>query len=110
MLFFGRAQPTGIKRRGDDATLLLVTNAHHDVVEFTLPEVPDGKSWFRLIDSNVAAKAETSAFEFGHCYQVTSRSLLVFVLGFEDRQPRKTREGIGALLDLAERPVVPEMM
>jgi glycogen operon protein len=110
MLLDGRAQPTGIKRRGDDATLLLVTNAHHDVVEFTLPEVPDGKSWFRLIDSNVAAKAETSAFEFGHRYQVTSRSLLVFVLGFENRQPRKTREGIGALLDLAERPVVPEMM
>ena len=43
-------------------------------------------------------------------YQVTGRSLLVFVLGFEDRQPRKTREGIGALLDLAERPVAPEMV
>ena len=110
MLLDGRAQPTGIKRRGDDATLLLVTNAHHDVVEFTLPEVPDGKCWFRLIDSNVAGKAETPAFEFGHRYQVTSRSLLVFVLGFEDRQPRKTREGIGALLDLAERPVAPEMV
>jgi isoamylase len=110
MLLDGRAQPTGIKRRGDDATLLLVTNAHHDVVEFTLPEVPDGKCWFRLIDSNVAGKAEMPAFEFGHRYQVTSRSLLVFVLGFEDRQPRKTREGIGALLDLAERPVAPEMV
>src|SRR5712671_4199815 len=99
MLLDGLAQPTGIKRRGDDATLLLVINAHHDMVEFTLPEVPDGKSWFRLIDSNVAGKAETPAFEFGHRYQVTSRSLLVFVLGFEDRQLRKTREGIGALLD-----------
>ena len=103
MLLDGRAQPTGIKRRGDDATLLLVTNAHHDVVEFTLPEVPEGKRWFRLIDSNVTGGAETPAFEFGHRYQVTGRSLLVFVLGFEDRQPRKTREGIGAILDLAER-------
>jgi glycogen operon protein len=28
MLLDGRAQPTGIKRRGDDATLLLVANAH----------------------------------------------------------------------------------
>ena len=110
MLLDGRAQPTGIKRRGDDATLLLVTNAHHDVVEFTLPEVPEGKCWFRLIDSNVTGGAETPAFEFGHRYQVTSRSLLVFVLGFEDRQPRKTREGIGAILDLAERPVAPEMV
>jgi glycogen operon protein len=110
MLLDGRAQPTGIKRRGDDATLLLVTNAHHDVVEFTLPEVPEGKRWFRLIDSNVTGGAETPAFEFGHRYQVTGRSLLVFVLGFEDRQPRKTREGIGAILDLAERPVAPEMV
>jgi glycogen operon protein len=110
MLLDGRAQPTGIKRRGDDATLLLVTNAHHDVVEFTLPEVPEGKCWFRLIDSNVTGGAETPAFEFGHRYQVTGRSLLVFVLGFEDRQPRKTREGIGAILDLAERPVAPEMV
>src|SRR5690606_7055877 len=28
MLLDGRAQPTGIKRRGDDATILLVMNAH----------------------------------------------------------------------------------
>ena len=85
-------------------------DAHHDVVEFTLPEVPEGKCWFRLIDSNITGGAETPAFQFGHRYQVTGRSLLVFVLGFEDRQPRKTREGIGAILDLAERPVAPEMV
>jgi glycogen operon protein len=110
MLLDGRAQPTGIKRRGDDATLLIVTNAHHDVVEFTVPEVPEGKCWFRVVDTNVPGGTETPTFEFGHRYQVTSRSLVVFVLGFEDRQPRKTREGIGAILDLAERPVAPEMV
>ncbi|HEV7913476.1 MAG TPA: glycogen debranching protein GlgX, partial [Albitalea sp.] len=32
MLLDGRAQPTGIRRRGTDATLLLVVNAYHDVV------------------------------------------------------------------------------
>ena len=37
MLLDGRAQPTGIKQRGVDATLLIVLNAHHDVVNFTLP-------------------------------------------------------------------------
>src|SRR5271165_4287296 len=36
MLMDGRAQPTGIRRRGEDATLLLVLNAHHDLMEFTL--------------------------------------------------------------------------
>ncbi len=37
MLLDGRAQATGIARRGGDATLLMIFNAHHDVVRFTLP-------------------------------------------------------------------------
>jgi len=36
MLLDGAHQETGIKRRGSDATMLLVYNAHHDVVNFTL--------------------------------------------------------------------------
>ena len=39
MLMDGRAQATGIKRPSMDATVLLVLNAYHDVVKFTLPEV-----------------------------------------------------------------------
>ncbi len=38
MLLDGRAQATGIRRPATDATLLLVLNAHHDVVGFTLPQ------------------------------------------------------------------------
>ena len=45
MLLDGRAQETGIRRRGSDATLLLVFNAHHDVVPFTLPDVAEGRHW-----------------------------------------------------------------
>ena len=52
MLLDGRAQATGIRKRGHDATLLLVMNAHHDVVKFTLPEVPEGKHWFCIVDTN----------------------------------------------------------
>jgi glycogen operon protein len=37
MLLDGRAQESGVKRRGSDATLLLVYNAHFDVVNFALP-------------------------------------------------------------------------
>ncbi len=37
MLMDGRAQETGIRRPGGDATLLLVVNAHHDLVNFRLP-------------------------------------------------------------------------
>src|SRR6202035_6029159 len=39
MLLDGRAQASGIKRPAMDATALLVLNAHHDVVNFALPEV-----------------------------------------------------------------------
>jgi len=42
MLMDGRAQPTGIRKRGEDATLLMVLNAYHDLVEFSLPETPGG--------------------------------------------------------------------
>jgi glycogen operon protein len=80
MLLDGRAQPTGIKRRGDDATLLIVMNAHHDVVEFTLPAVPDGTAWTGLLDTNDPKRMAKPAFDIGHVYEVTGRSLLVFVL------------------------------
>jgi pullulanase/glycogen debranching enzyme len=62
MIMDGRAQPTGIRRRGEDATLLLVLNAHHDLVEFTLPETPGGREWSLLVDTNLAEDAEPESF------------------------------------------------
>ena len=38
VLLDGRAQETGIRRVGSDSTLLIVANAHTDVVPFTMPE------------------------------------------------------------------------
>ena len=52
MLMDGRAQPTGIRKRGEDATLLIVVNAHHDLVKFALPPCFEGRGWARLIDTN----------------------------------------------------------
>ena len=80
VLLDGRAQETGIRRVGTDATLLLVTNAHHDVVEFTLPSAPEGEEWVCLIDTNQAELDTTPRFRFGHVYEVTGRSLLLFML------------------------------
>lgn len=45
MLLDGRAQETGIKRRGSDATMLFVYNANYDAVNFNLSEVTEGNSW-----------------------------------------------------------------
>jgi len=83
MLTDGRAQPTGIRRRGEDATLLLVLNAHHDLVEFTLPETAGGGEWSLLIDTNLVEDAESESFATGDQYGTTGRSVLLFALRSE---------------------------
>jgi glycogen operon protein len=80
LLLDGRAQETGIRRLGTDATLLLVLNAHDDVVRFTLPTAVGGREWVCLIDTNQADMTWLPRFPFGHVYEVTGRSLLLFML------------------------------
>jgi len=76
----GRAQPTGIRRRGIDRTLMLILNAYHDMVEFTLPQITGGTGWILLIDTNQPDAPETARFDFGAVYSVTGRSLLLLEL------------------------------
>jgi isoamylase len=80
MVLDGRAQPTGIVRPGSDATLLLILNAYHDLVNFRLPQVPGGNRWRCLIDTNLPHRADEPVFPSGEEYGVTGRSLLLFVL------------------------------
>ncbi|MDU9408037.1 glycogen debranching protein GlgX [Pseudomonas sp. zfem001] len=54
MLMDGRAQPSGVKRSGADATLLLLLNADHQPCEFQLPEVHGGRQWLCLVDTHTA--------------------------------------------------------
>ncbi len=84
MLMDGRAQETGIRRAGADATLLLVVNAHHDMVNFRLPPVPEGEFWTCMLDTNSPAVRGQERFDFDHEYAVTGRSLLLFELQRED--------------------------
>ncbi|MDP1865705.1 MAG: glycogen debranching protein GlgX [Bradyrhizobium sp.] len=104
MLLDGRAQESGIRRRGSDATLLLVYNAHFDVVNFTLPSVPEGKEWLGLIDTN-QPDVQLATFPFGHDYAVTGRSLVAFGLSAEDSATRRLRQGVGSILDVMETPL-----
>jgi isoamylase len=92
MLLDGRAQATGIKRLGSDATLLFVFNAYHDVVNFILPTVPEGEYWIRLIDTNNPDSPARVNFDFGHEYEVTGRSFLLFVLANDDIQLPSLRD------------------
>ncbi len=80
LLIDGRAQATGIRRPGSDATLLWVLNAHHDVVNFTLPDVPGPDHWICLLDTNVPQRMPLPTFRAGDVYAVTGRSTLLFAL------------------------------
>jgi isoamylase len=109
VLLDGRAQETGIRRPGNDATLLLVVNAHHDVVCFTLPEAAIGKDWIRLIDTNRAdLPDETPSFPFAHEYEVTGRSLLLFMLRPDDASSEEAQRSfhhvLRVLADAREAP------
>ncbi|MNZ20091.1 Glycogen debranching enzyme [compost metagenome] len=79
MLLDGRAQPSGIRRRGSDATLLLLTNAHHEAVEFLLPGVALGRDWQCLLDTASSA-VEGETYAFSTPFQMQARSLALLAL------------------------------
>jgi isoamylase len=92
MLLDGRAQVTGIKQRGQDATMLLVANAHHDVVPFALPAAGDDQAqarWTLLLDTQFDQPAHDAENEYaaGDVYAVTARSLLLFKLKLPPEAP-----------------------
>jgi glycogen operon protein len=85
MLLDGRAQATGIKQRGQDATMLLIVNSHHDVVPFTLPSPGDDRAptqWALLLDTQyeLHADAAENGYAAGDVYTVAPRSLLLLKL------------------------------
>ena len=84
LILDGRAQPTGIRKRGIDRTLMLIMNAHHDLVSFTLPQVTGGTGWLLLVDTNQPNLNGLPRFDFEHGYEVTGRSLLLLELEPEE--------------------------
>ncbi len=80
ILLDGRAQASGIRRRGSDATVLVVLNSYHDSLPFNLPQVPGGQGWLCSVDTNQVGAPEHKRFEFETDYVVTGRSLLLFEL------------------------------
>jgi isoamylase len=90
VLLDGRAQPSGIRRIGTDATLLLILNAHDEAVRFTLPKEPGGVEWVCLIDTSRPDRTDIPRLGFGKVCDVTGRSLLVLML-----RPDTSRQGYG---------------
>jgi glycogen operon protein len=105
MLMDGRAQASGIKRPAMDATALLVLNAHHDVVNFTLPEVMGGTIWRCLLDTNLPEDGGEESFETGENYLVTGRSVVLFALEPETHRSVPLRRVQEAFRRMAEQPI-----
>ena len=79
ILLDGRSVKHLTYRRKDPDVLLMVMNAHSDVVMFNLPQVPGGNEWSLMLDTN-QTETETATFESGHSYGATGRSMLLFSL------------------------------
>ena len=80
VLLDGRAQVSGIRRRGADATVLVVVNSYHEGIGFKLPVVTGGLAWRCLIDTNLAEDPDDVHHQFDSEYVVTGRSLLMLEL------------------------------
>ncbi|HET7923924.1 MAG TPA: hypothetical protein VFL30_03450, partial [Rhodanobacteraceae bacterium] len=91
MLLDGRAQVTGIKQRGQDATLLAVLNSHHEAVPFTLPAAGDEAlaRWTLVLDTQFSEPAQTAEnhYSAGDIYEDTARSLLLLKLKLPPEAP-----------------------
>ena len=67
--------------RARDDILLILLNAYHEVVPFTLPTVSGGAIWQRLLDTfKPEVEAEPTAHSAGQAFDLSGRSLVLFVL------------------------------
>jgi isoamylase len=81
MLIDGRARLTGVRQRGTEATMLIVLNAHYDLVEFVLPASPGGNTWTLVLDTNIPDSDVDYSGNANDHYGVTGRSFILLRLG-----------------------------
>jgi isoamylase len=86
MLIDGRAQMTGIRERGSEATLLLVFNGHHEAGKFVLPAPVDGEKWQLQLDTGDPKQAG-QLFSPGEQRETPSRSVSVFLMQVSAQAP-----------------------
>jgi glycogen operon protein len=63
---------------GDAAAVLLVLNAHYEIVDFVLPDCPRGTMWARLLDTDTALDESDYHRKVRDKYPLNGRSLAVF--------------------------------
>ena len=57
-------------------TILLLMNAHHDAIPFTLPALKDGQQWERLLET-AEGSAAPSPVDGQQPYELPGRSMTV---------------------------------
>ncbi len=105
MLLDGRAQASGIKRPAMDATALLVLNAHHDVVNFALPEVVGGTVWRCLLDTNIPDDSSHEASTPVKPTKSRDDRSCCSCLEPESKRSVALRRAIEGFRQMAERPI-----
>ncbi len=80
----------GRQVRGD--TLLILLNAHQEVVPFALPVATEGTAWMLAFDT-IAPRVDARAYEGGATYPLQGRTLAVFILTTQPRR-RTSDEGV----------------
>ena len=73
----------GRQVRGD--TLLILLNAHHEEVPFSLPPCAAGTAWVRIVDT-IEPYVEEHSYPGAAKYRLQGRTLVVFVLRNEQRR------------------------
>jgi glycogen operon protein len=79
----------GRQVRGD--TLLILLNAHHEEVPFSLPTSAAGTAWVRVVDT-IEPYVEEHSYPGGAKYRLQGRTLVLFVLRNDQR--RRASDGV----------------
>ncbi|MCE8024213.1 MULTISPECIES: glycogen debranching protein GlgX [Halomonadaceae] len=80
LLLDGRARPSGIRRAGDDRSLLILFNASPEPIAFCLPDVPRGNGWVCRLDTRDSTPPDAGLRAFGEEYAMLGRSLVMLEL------------------------------
>jgi isoamylase len=71
-------------------TLLILLNAHHEPVPFTLPQPDEGKAWLRIMDT-IAARVPEKRYAGGAKYPLQGKSMALFRL-YGERHGRRASD------------------
>jgi isoamylase len=82
----GETDENGAPIVGD--TILLLMNAHHDAIPFTLPAIKDGQQWERLLNTAEGSVAP-SPVDGQQPYELPARSMAVLCTR---AQPEKAQQ------------------